>query len=90
MSNTAVVTNGNVDGNVSNCQLIKEITGVSRDGAFSLVQETSYSVMNSCTGEIQNSFSITEMTEFSVVSGIMLATILMVAIPVAIASRSRY
>ena len=78
MSNTAVVTSGNVDGNVSNCQLLEETTNVSYKSAFSITGEYTTSVMNSCTGEIVNEYTNRDFTAFGVIIFLAVSTALIV------------
>jgi hypothetical protein len=80
MSKTGVLTAGDVTGNISNCEFIKELTVVDRASAFSIVQEETYVVMNNCTGEIVSEYTNMALTGISLVWLVPLVIILTVVL----------
>ena len=56
-----VVVGGEVEGNITKCDLIDKTVNIEKSGAFALTQERTVVVMNTCTSEIIDEYSVSQI-----------------------------
>ena len=77
---TAVLTEGDVEGTVTNCQLNEQVTLIERGSAFSFLEKETYTIVNSCTGETVSEYSIPSVSGFGLVSIFAIVVVIIFAI----------
>lgn len=74
-SKAAVVVGGNVQGDITSCEIKDMVVSVERGSVFSFTQKTSHFVYNVCTKEEVGKYAVPELTDMGII-GVMVGLIL--------------
>jgi len=67
MAEPLVVSNGNIQGNITSCELKDIVSGVRKDSVFSFTQAETHTVYDVCTKQVANTYTMPVFTGFVIV-----------------------
>lgn len=89
MTNTVIPLGGNVQGDITSCKIETAKVSISKNGAFSVFQESNYQSYDVCTKEVVAEYVVPEFTGFGIATP-FIAILLILTILVAWGGGSSY